>query len=92
MGEQSWQVKLFQKLSQEAKANEDLKRTDLEAYKAKMEAMLPENTCCFCRETFRGFGNSPSPVLEDGRACDTCNRSYSGTTDMAEAHVSKPAQ
>eukprot|EP00966_Prymnesium_polylepis_P082962 1921580-Prymnesium_polylepis.1 len=40
-----------------------------------MEAMLPENTCCFCRETFRGVGNCPFPVLEDGRACDTCNRS-----------------
>ena len=25
-----------------------------------MEAQLPTNTCCFCRETFRGYGNNPS--------------------------------
>jgi hypothetical protein len=40
-----------------------------------MEAQLPTNTCCFCRETFRGYGNNPSPLLEEGTACDACNHS-----------------
>ena len=38
-----------------------------------MEAQLPTNTCCFCRETFRGYGNNPAPVLQAGTACDACN-------------------
>ena len=37
-------------------------------------ARVPKNKCCFCRETFRGYGNNPHPVLEEGTACDTCNR------------------
>ena len=56
-------------------ANEELRRTDPEAYKAKMEAQLPTNTCCFCREMFRGYGNNPAPVLEEGTARDACNHS-----------------
>ena len=38
-------------------------------------ARVPENKCCFCRETFRGWGNSPSPVLdeEEAVACGDCN-------------------
>jgi hypothetical protein len=60
-------------LDQERAVNEELRRTDPEAYQAKMEAKLPTNTCCFCRETFRGYGNNPSPVLEEGTACDACN-------------------
>ena len=40
-----------------------------------LAARLPENTCCFCRETFCGWGNSPSPVMEDegAVACGECN-------------------
>ena len=29
-----------------------------------MEAQLPTNTCCFCRETFRGYGKLPKAVRE----------------------------
>ena len=38
-------------------------------------AAVPANRCCFCRETFRGWGNNPSPVLEeeDAVACGDCN-------------------
>ena len=38
-------------------------------------ARVPENTCCFCRETFRGWGHNPSPVLEDEEAlaCGACD-------------------
>ena len=41
----------------------------------EMEARLPTNICCFCREAFRGWGNNPSPVLEveDAVACGDCN-------------------
>ena len=73
-----WQLRLVRLLDEvlaEEAANEELRRTDPEAYKAKTEAQLPTNTCCFCRETFRGYGNNPSPVLEEGTACDACNRS-----------------
>ena len=70
-----WQRRLFDQIWAERAANEELLRTDPEAYKAKMEAQLPTNTCCFCRETFRGYGNNPSPLLEEGTACDACNHS-----------------
>ena len=72
--EQSAISRAFDRLFAEGEANRELQRTDPEAYRAKMEAMLPETTCCFCRETFRGYGHNPWPVLEEGRACDTCNR------------------
>ena len=38
-------------------------------------ARVPENTCCFCQETFGGWGHSPSPVLEDveALACGACD-------------------
>ena len=73
--EDDWQRLWLDKVLAEEAANGELRRTDPEAYKAKMEAELPTNTCCFCRETFRGYGNNPSPVLEEGTACDACNRS-----------------
>lgn len=56
-------------------AADALRRTDPEAYQAKMEAELPTNSCCFCRETFRGYGNKPWPVLDTGTACNVCNHS-----------------
>ena len=35
---------------------------------------VPINTCCFCEETFEGWGHNPHPILH-GRvvACDECN-------------------
>ena len=54
-------------------ANDELRRTDPEAYQAKMEATMPVNTCCFCNESFRGYGHNPQPLLDEGRACDVCN-------------------
>ena len=68
------QRRLLAQIIAEEQANRELARTDPEAYRAKMEAELPVNTCCFCHRTFRGYGNNPRPVLEEGRACDTCNR------------------
>ena len=57
----------------EGKVNDELRRTNPAAFKVKMEAMLPEKTCCFCRDTFRGYGHNPRPLLEEGVACDVCN-------------------
>ena len=48
----------------------------LDAAKLKqLAARLPENKCCFCGESFRGWGNNPSPVMErEGAvACGECN-------------------
>ena len=41
----------------------------------QLAARLPENKCCFCGESFRGWGNNPSPVMErEGAvACGECN-------------------
>ncbi|MDC0525424.1 hypothetical protein OAO87_00400 [bacterium] len=41
----------------------------------KFARMVPEKRCCFCRETFHGWGNNPSPVLEEEEAvaCGDCN-------------------
>ena len=86
-GEDShWQLRLLDEVLAEGAANEELRRTDPEAYKAKMEAQLPTNTCCFCRETFRGYGNGPWPVLETGTACDACNRSIVVTARLQAMH------
>ena len=70
MDPHKWVKKLFE----EGKMNEALRRTDPAAYKAKMEAEMPETVCCFCRATFRGYGNNPQPLLEEGLVCDTCDR------------------
>ena len=61
------------KMISERAANNVLCRTDPDALKAKLEASMPENICCFCHSVFRGFGNNPDPLLADGTACDLCN-------------------
>lgn len=61
------------RLDAQVEANYELRRTNPAAWKAKIEARMPENSCCFCRETFRGYGNHPYPVLKEGTACDDCN-------------------
>ena len=61
-------------LFEEGRINEELRRTDPAAYEAKMKAEMPQNVCCFCRVTFRGYGNNPQPLLEEGLACDICDR------------------
>lgn len=30
--------------------------------------------CVICKGTFKGWGNNPFPVREDGRCCDDCNQ------------------
>ena len=88
----NWQRRLLDELLAEEAANEELRRTDPEAYKAKMEAELPTNTCCFCRETFRGHGNNPRPVLDSGTACDTCNHSIVIVARIQAARAESIAQ
>ena len=68
-----WQLSLLARIEAEEASNDELRRTDPEAYQRKMEAMLPEHTCCLCRQRFRGYGNNPWPVLQDGKACEECN-------------------
>ena len=86
------QIRILDELLAEEAANEELRRTDPEAYKAKMEAELPTNTCCFCRETFRGYGNNPRPVLGSGTACDTCNHSIVIVARIQAARAESIAQ
>lgn len=54
---------------------QQLANTDAETIR-RSAAAVPAKKCCLCGETFRGWGNNPSPVLE-GRegaaACDDCN-------------------
>lgn len=44
-----------------------------------IEVELIQNTkvhrCCICNKTFEGYGNNPSPVVNDNTAecCDRCN-------------------
>ena len=64
---------MLEKIKAEWKANDELRRTNPEAYRRKVESMLPENSCCLCRQRFRGYGNNPWPVLQDGKACEECN-------------------
>lgn len=32
-----------------------------------------ETVCCICGKTFKGMGNNPSPVRNEGLCCDECN-------------------
>ena len=36
--------------------------------------MEEEYICCICGKRFKGYGNNPWPVKEDGRCCDECNK------------------
>lgn len=29
--------------------------------------------CCICGKIFKGWGNDPWPVKEEGQCCDKCN-------------------
>ena len=76
MGDDEQAARMRSYISQlfaEGKANEELRRTDPDAYQRKMEAEMPESYCCLCRVKFRGFGHNPWPIVEHGVACDTCN-------------------
>lgn len=30
--------------------------------------------CVICRGTFKGWGNNPYPIKQEGRCCDQCNQ------------------
>lgn len=34
-----------------------------------------EFTCCICKKRIKGWGNNPSPIIddEDAECCDICN-------------------
>ena len=68
----------LERLLKEGAINEELRRKDPAAYKRKLQELIPFKKCCFCGEGFRGWGNSPEPVMnyhEDKCvACNECNR------------------
>ena len=35
--------------------------------------MEEEYICCICGKKFKGFGNNPWPLKEEGKCCDECN-------------------
>ena len=57
----------------EGEANRELRRSDPATWHAKVVAELPTNNCSLCRAEFKGWGHNPAPVLNEGKACDTCN-------------------
>ena len=34
---------------------------------------MEEYICCICGKKFKGYGNNPWPIKEEGRCCDECN-------------------
>lgn len=32
-----------------------------------------KKVCCICGKEFKGWGNNPWPVKEDGECCNSCN-------------------
>ena len=32
------------------------------------------HTCCICGKEFTGYGNNPSPIMDNGKCCDECDR------------------
>ena len=41
--------------------------------RAMMKDAKNMQECCICGKEFRGYGNNPWPVMEEGRCCDECN-------------------
>lgn len=35
--------------------------------------MNGSETCVLCKNEYRGHGNNPAPVVQEGRCCDDCN-------------------
>ena len=35
--------------------------------------MEEEHICRICGKRFKGYGNMPDPVKQEGRCCDECN-------------------
>ena len=35
--------------------------------------MEETKVCCICGKEFKGYGNNPWPVKEEGECCDQCN-------------------
>ena len=35
--------------------------------------MEKEHICCICGKRFKGYGNNPDPVKDEGVCCDECN-------------------
>ena len=38
-----------------------------------IDCYLKTKSCCFCKNPYGKYGNSPSPVQDIGRCCDSCN-------------------
>lgn len=34
---------------------------------------LEKKTCCICGNKFKGYGNNPWPIKQDGECCKDCN-------------------
>lgn len=47
--------------------------TEIDLDESLKESEEPEAECCICHKHFKGYGNNPYPVAEDGRCCDECN-------------------
>ena len=44
--------------------------------------------CCFCKETFEGFGNNPAPLGKVGeKCCDECNIEHVIRARLKEARA-----
>lgn len=39
----------------------------------KNKREYPLQICCICGKKFRGWGNNPWPIKQDGVCCDNCN-------------------
>lgn len=47
--------------------------TEISLDESLKESEEPEAECCICHKHFKGYGNNPYPVAEEGRCCDECN-------------------
>ena len=47
--------------------------------------------CCICKESIKGYGNNPSPLIysNTSRCCDHCNNIYVIPARLKEAPISE---
>ena len=48
------------------------------------ELLSKDHNCSICGTAFKGYGNNPAPVRNEGRACDSCN-----TTEVIPARIAR---
>ena len=60
--------------------------------KKRIREEVKTQTCCLCGKEFKGYGNNPWPVKEEGVCCDDCNLEVVIPARLERAHSRKQTE